>query len=465
MSQRSTRSPGGPDTRLRSCSRSRGDENRVASAVDRRVASLARHWKRQSDPRSATRDLPHYARRRLSRVLHSLKISAAALRDLESRMRLLQRAQQELRRQMEHFALGQRISRTGSWTWNASSGELFCSREHFRIFGLEAEGKPASYRAFFRMIHADERARLEREFRKAVTAALDFDSEYRIVRPDGTVRHLRTCACPVFGESGDLTEYVGTVEDITERRHGEESIGRMQAELARVSRAITLGQLMATIAHEVNQPLAALVVNAAAALRWLRLTPPRVDKARQALTRIARDGNRASDIIARIRALVGKRSVERRPLNLNLAFQEVTVLVRTELRRHNITLRTDFNAQLPLLSCDRVQIQQVILNLLMNAIESLSAVPKRSRLLDIQTAADGVGVIATVKDNGKGLEERSLERVFEPFYTTKAGGVGIGLAISRSIIESHGGRIWAARNRGFGAKFQFQLPLNGAYAE
>src|SRR5882724_9573474 len=170
---------------------------------------------------------------------------------------------------MNHFALGQKITRTGSWAWNRASGELFWSREHFRIFGLDPESNKVSYHVYLQMVHADDKEQVERAFQEAVRTECDFDAEYRMVRPDGQVRCIHSHAYPVFGESGELMEYVGTIADITEQRQAEESLGSMQAELARASRAMTLGQLMATIAHEVNQPMAALTANAGAALRWL----------------------------------------------------------------------------------------------------------------------------------------------------------------------------------------------------
>jgi PAS domain S-box-containing protein len=366
---------------------------------------------------------------------------------------------------MDYFALGQKITRTGSWAWNPSSGELFWSREHFRIFGLDPEDNKVSYRVFFRMIHIDERVNVEEAFQEAVRTACDFDAEFRIVRPDGQVRYVHSHAYPVFKEPGELVEYVGTVADITEQRQGEESLGSMQAELAQASRAMTVGQLMATIAHEVNQPLAALVANAGAALRWLAGDPPRIDKARQALTRIARDANRASSVIARIRALVGGTDVQRAPLDLNSIVQEVIVLVRTELRRNNITVRAQLAENLRQVRCDRVQMQQVILNLIVNAIEAMAAVVTRPKLLAIATVADFAGVIVSVNDSGAGLDARVLERVFEPFYTTKPRGMGIGLAISRAIVEAHGGRIWAVPDEASGTTFRFRLPFNGAPAE
>ncbi len=256
----------------------------------------------------------------------------------------------------------------------------------------------------------------------------------------------------------EVTEYVGTMEDIAERRHGEESLGNMQAELARATREITLGQLMASIAHEVNQPLTALIANAAAGLRWLAGEKPRLDRARQALTRIVRDGNRASEVIARIRALVRRADAERNALDLNGVIEDVIALLKTELRTHKVILKTRLRADLPSVWGDRVQLQQVLLNLIMNALESMSAVATRTRLLTIATRADDAGVSVRVKDCGVGLDDRSLERVFEPFYTTKPRGMGIGLTISRSIVETHGGLLWAACNRGPGAVFEFRLP-------
>jgi PAS domain S-box-containing protein len=366
---------------------------------------------------------------------------------------------------MDYFALGQKITRTGGWAWNPSSGKLFWSRGLLRIFGLDAENNKVTYHVFFRMIHPDERVAVEEAFQVAVRSGCDIDGEFRIVRPDGQIRSVHSHAYPVFGESGELVEYVGTVADITEQRQGEESLGSMQAELARASRAMSLGQLMATLAHEVNQPLAALVANAGAALRWLARDPPHIDKARQALTRMARDANRASSVIVRIRALVGRTDVQRVPLDVNSIVQEVIVLVRTELRRHNITVRAQLDENLQLVRCDRVQMQQVLLNLIVNAIEAMAGVVTGPRLLAIFTVADVTGVIVSVKDSGTGLDELVLERVFEPLYTTKPGGMGIGLAVSRAIVEAHGGRIWVVPNEASGTTFRFLLPITGTPAE
>jgi PAS domain S-box-containing protein len=409
--------------------------------------------------------LPQKAKRPSSEALRSKRDRERVIQALADDLRTCERKEQQLRRYLDYLTLGQQITRTGSWAWNCSSGELFWSREHFRIFGLNPTRTNVSYQLFFRMVHPEERARVEQEFREAVRAVRDFESEYRITRSDGGVTHIYSRAYPVFGKLGELTEYVGTVADITERRHGEESRDAMQAELARASRAITLGQLMASIAHEVNQPLAALVANSNAALRWLAWEEPQIDKARQALARIVRDGNRASEIIARIRALVSKTEAHRNPLSLNSVVHEVIVLLKTELRRNNITVRTDLAVRLPSIRGDRVQMQQVLLNLIVNAIEAMAAVTTRPRLLAIATGADAAGVALSVADCGIGLDERALERIFEPFYSNKPQGMGIGLAISRSIVEAHGGRLWGVRNTEVGATFQFRLPFSGAHAK
>jgi signal transduction histidine kinase len=216
---------------------------------------------------------------------------------------------------------------------------------------------------------------------------------------------------------------------------------------------------MGAIAHEVNQPLTAVVTNAGAALRWLASVRPRLDKTRQALLQIVDDGNRASNVIARIRALLGRTEVERNRLSVNAVIQEVIASTRLELRRHGVTLRTKLEKHLPPVFGDRTQIQQVVLNLVMNAIEAMGAVGTRPKLLLIETLADVGGVSVCVDDCGLGLDEQVLKHMFEPFYSTKVHGMGIGLAISRSIIEGHGGRIWAERKPVCGAIFKFRLPF------
>jgi signal transduction histidine kinase len=235
-----------------------------------------------------------------------------------------------------------------------------------------------------------------------------------------------------------------------------------QAELAHVTRVLTMGELAASIAHEVRQPLAALVTNANAGLRWLAGQPPELAEARECLRRIIRDGHRAGDVITQIRSLVKKSAPAKARLDLGEIIQEVLAITNAEARRHRVIVRTDLAAGLPPVRGDRVQVQQVLLNLVMNSIEAMREVTDRPRELRIRSRPEEPSrVLVAVHDRGIGLDEQRLERVFEPFYTTKPEGMGMGLSISRSIIEAHGGRLWAAAHRDYGATFQFTLPTEG----
>jgi PAS domain S-box-containing protein len=248
---------------------------------------------------------------------------------------------------------------------------------------------------------------------------------------------------------------------VTERKRAEEALQKLQAELAHVTRVTTMGELTASIAHEINQPLAAVVTNGNACLRWLAGAKPNLDEAREAVQRIIRDGTRAGDIIQRIRTLVSKTIPEKEALDLNETIQDVAALLQGELRRNAVSLKMELSAALPPALGDRVQLQQVTLNLMMNAIEAMNAVAGRPRELVIQTKNDASDHLrVTMRDSGPGLE--NLQRIFEPFYTTKWRGMGMGLSISRSIIEAHGGRLWATPNDGPGAAFHFTLPVAGS---
>jgi C4-dicarboxylate-specific signal transduction histidine kinase len=248
-------------------------------------------------------------------------------------------------------------------------------------------------------------------------------------------------------------------KEILERKSAEEALREAQADLAHVTRVMTLGELMASIAHEVNQPLAAVTTNGNACLRWLARDPPDLDEARECLRRIIRDGNRAGDVIARIRALVKKSAPAKAPLDLSDTIQEVLTMIAPEARQHRVAVWTDLAAGLPLVRGDRLQVQEVLLNLEMNGIEAMQAVTDRPRELWIRTQPyESDTVLVTVQDTGIGLDPQSMTRLFESFYTTKPEGMGLGLSISRSIIEAHGGRLWATPNNGPGATFQFTLP-------
>ena len=247
-------------------------------------------------------------------------------------------------------------------------------------------------------------------------------------------------------------------EQLTERKRADEALREAQVELAHVTRVTTIGGLAAAIAHEINQPLAAVITNGSACLRWLAGTTPNLDEARQAVGRIIRDGNRSSDVIAKIRALLRKTGTEKERLDMNDVIREVVALAQSEIRRNGVALRAQLEGNIPPVLGDRVQLQQVVLNLIMNGIEAMSAVGDRPRELIISTQSGEIDQVhVTVQDSGIGLDPKSMERIFDAFYTTKSEGMGMGLAISRSIVENHDGRLWAVPNDGPGATFQFTL--------
>jgi PAS domain S-box-containing protein len=364
-----------------------------------------------------------------------------------------------LRRSEAFLAEGQRLSQTGSWEWKISSGELTWSPEHFRILGFAPDKTKASLAAFWERVHPEDRPALEQAVDRAMREKRDFDNEFRIVLPDGSIRHVHGVGNAVVNEFDDLVEFIGTTRDITERKRAEEALRTAQAELARAARLTTMGELAASIAHEINQPLGAIVTNANACLRWLNRGEPDLDEAREAISRIARDGMRAGDVIRGLRALAKKSGPDLAKLDIDDAIQEVLVLTHNERQRHGVELRTDlFTGDQPVFG-DRVQLQQVMLNLIMNGIEAMSTVTDRPRVLAISSEpAEGGGVLVAVKDTGPGLDQASADRIFDPFFTTKPNGMGMGLSICRSIIEAHGGRFWASPRAPNGTAFRFTVP-------
>jgi len=396
--------------------------------------------------------------REVERLLINIRERERVEDALREQLTERRRAEEELRRNEAYLAEGQRISQTGSWGWNVATGELFWSQEHFRIFGFDPETAKPSYPMFLEKIHPQDRALVEQKVDRAVCVKSDFEMEYRIILADGSIKHLQSLGHPVIGKSGDLIEFVGTVMDVTERKRAEEALHEAQADLARVTRVMTMGELTASIAHEINQPLAAVMTNANACLRWLAGPMPNLDEAREAVTRINRDGKRASDVIDRIRALVKKSTTEKARLDLNEAIQEVVGLVQSEIQKNGVTLRMELATNLPQILGNRVQLQQVILNLVMNGIEAMSEIADRSRDLLIRSCKyESDKVLVAVQDSGVGLDWQNLGKIFDAFYTTKSQGMGMGLAICRSIVENNGGRLWAVPNEGPGAIFQFTL--------
>jgi PAS domain S-box-containing protein len=282
--------------------------------------------------------------------------------------------------------------------------------------------------------------------------------EKRYLRKDGTVMWADVSSVFVPASGSNSAFFSVVIVDITERKRAEEKLREAQTELAHVSRVMTMGEMAASIAHEVNQPLAGIVTNANASLRWLAGESPNLNEARDAIRRIVRDGNRAGDVVSQMRALFQKARTAKERLNINEVIGEVVIFTQSEVRRNNVALRTELAADLPSVMGDRVQLQQVVVNLILNAIEAMSTVEDRERGLVIRTQrGEGGEVRVAVQDSGIGFDPQSAERIFDAFHTTKPGGLGMGLSISRSIVESHGGRLWAVSNDGPGATFQFTL--------
>jgi PAS domain S-box-containing protein len=398
--------------------------------------------------------------REVERLLTNIRERERVEDALREQLTERRRAEEEQRRSEAYLAEGQRISHTGSWGWNVATGELFWSKEHFRIFGYDPETVKPSYRMFLVRVHPKDRPFVEQTVDRAVRDRSDLEMDYRIVLTDGSLKHVHTVGHPTVNDSGDLVEFVGTVMDVTERRQGEEALRKAQVELAHVTRVTTLGAMTASIAHEVNQPLGAVVNNASACLRWLAAT--NLEEARQSAELIVADGHRASEIINRIRALAKKAPPQKDWLNINETILEVIALARSEIQKNRVSLQTQLSSDLSLILGDRIQLQQVILNLLINAIEAMSGGGANPRELLVGSGKDeSRGVWVAVRDSGPALDPESLSHIFTAFYTTKPQGMGMGLAISRSIIEAHGGRLWATANDDRGATFQFTLPTGG----
>lgn len=371
----------------------------------------------------------------------------------------LERAQAEsaLKRSEAFLAEGERLSLTGTFSWRVTTGEITWSEQVYRIFEVDPR-IPATLDLIRNRFHPDDLDVFHNEFNRAVTEAKDFEFEHRLRLPDGAVKHLRVVAHPVRDHDGRL-EYIGAVQDVTSLWRSEEALGKVRSEVAHVARVSSLGTLTASIAHEVNQPLCGVVTNASTCLRMLDADPPNIDGACETARRMIRDSHRASEVIARLRALFSNKGGPLEAVDLNEATREVIALSRSELQRKGVALQADLANDLPPVQGDRVQLQQVILNLLLNAGDSMAGVGDRPRQAVVTTRRDGGdGVRVMVRDSGCGLPQQATEKIFEPFFSTKNEGMGIGLAVSRSIIERHRGRIWAAPNDGPGATFAFCIP-------
>ena len=309
-------------------------------------------------------------------------------------------------------------------------------------------------------IYTEELSRVLENWQRDMAARRTSEDEMRLRRADGEYRWFLVRTAPLFDERGTILRWYGTSADIEDLKRAEEALLETQSALARVSRATVVGELTASIAHEVNQPLAAVVTNASAALRWLESKPPNLNETREALQRIVRDGNRASDVVARIRALLKNGTPIKTSFDISEPIAEIISLMEIEAQRGQIIVQTEIASNLPPVTADRVQLQQVLMNLTMNALDALSNVTDQARNLTIRAEkASSNTMLIAVQDNGIGISAENMKNIFEPFYTTKRNGLGLGLSISRSIIESHGGHLWATPNIGPGITFQFTLPV------
>jgi len=338
------------------------------------------------------------------------------------------------------------------------------SQEHFRILGLDPQATNPSLDLFWERVHPDDRIGLRRAFETAIRDKRDFEQEFRIVRSDSSIRHLHGVGHAVLNKANELVEFIGTTMDITERKRAEAALQEARAELERVTRVTTMGELAASIAHEVNQPLAGVVTSANAGLNWLANQPPNLLKTREAIERILRDGTRAGEVLTRIRALLKRTAPAKSPVSVNQVIRDVVVLTGGELRQKNVELSLELDSTLPEIVGDEIQLQQVFLNLIKNAIEAMDNIGDRRKVLLIRSELgelEGKPAISVqISDTGIGFDSANTDGLFQAFYTTKPEGMGMGLWISRSIIEAHGGRLSALNNDGSGATFQLVLSVD-----
>ena len=382
-----------------------------------------------------------------------------ANRDLSLEIAERKRAEDSLRRSEAYLAEAQRLSHTGSWVWQvAGRNALYLSEEWYRIYGFDSEEGMPNWGQRLQRIHPDDRTKWQETIERAIREKSDYDVEFRILLPDGTIRHIHTVGHPVLTASGDLTEFVGSSTNITERKQAEDALRQAQADLARISRVTMMGELTASLAHEVNQPIAAAVTDASTCLRWLRRDQPDLEEARAAASRAVKDATRAAEIVRRIRLFFKKGNPHRELLDLNEVIREMTVLLRGETARYSILVRTELAENLPALAGDRVQLQQVLMNLMMNSIEAMRDIEGTRELTIKSQPAENEQIMASVSDSGVGLPKQQMDEIFDAFFTTKVHGTGMGLRISRSIVESHGGRLWATDNTPRGASFHLILP-------
>ena len=393
-------------------------------------------------------------RRRVEEDLRNARDELVSLnRELEKRSAALEATNKE------YLSEAQKLTHTGSWVLNVADRTwVHLSEEWYRIFGFDpAEGAPRWEKRLER-IHPDDRLHWKSTLERAIVGKADYDVVFRMVLPDDTVRWIHTVGHPVLTAAGELVQFVGSSTDITERKSAEqerERLRQLEAELAHINRVSMMGEMAASLAHEIKQPIAAAMTSANSCIEWLAHEPPNLDRARAAAAKIDKYGNRAAEIIDHIRSLYRKSPPQGELIDVNEIVHEIFTLLQGEATRFSIEMRTELAPGLPKIMADRVQLQQVLMNLMLNAIEAMNEsggeLTVKSQLRDGQ-------VLLSVSDAGPGLPVGSGDQIFSAFFTTKPQGSGMGLAISRTIVESHGGRLWATANAGRGATFHFTLP-------
>jgi PAS domain S-box-containing protein len=357
-----------------------------------------------------------------------------------------------------YLAEAQKLTHTGSWAWEvAGRRALHLSEEWYRIYGFDQEDGMSAWNKRLERIHPDDRARRQQEIDRATNERSEYEVEYRILLPSGAIRHVHSVGHPVLDGSGNLVQFVGSSTDITERRSAEAALRQMQADLARISRITTMGELTASLAHEVNQPIAAAITDANTCLRWLNRDHPDLEEAREAASRMIKDATRAAEIITRTRQLFKKVNPQRELVDMHELIREMVGLMSGEAARYSISAWAELAAELPQVMGDRVQLQQVLMNLMLNSIEAMKDTDGPRELIIRSRQAEGGQLMVSISDTGVGLPHQA-DKIFDAFVTTKPQGTGMGLRISRSIIESHGGRLWAADNSPRGATFHLTLP-------
>ena len=374
------------------------------------------------------------------------------------------RAEEALRRSEAYLAEAQKQTQTGSCAIDGASRQtVYWSDEMFRLFGLDPQMGPPQWEQFLEQIHPDDREKVSIASDTTFRTKANCDVEFRIVKPDGAMKHIHGVGHPVLGPTRQLVQVLGTMVDVTERKRAEETrdgLRQLEADLAHINRVSTMGELTASLAHEIKQPIGAAVTNAQACLRFINRPDPDLPEAREAAVEMIKDARRAADIIDRVRSLYQKGSSQLETVDLNEVIEEMVIMMGGEASRHAVTIRTDLALGLPQVMADRVQLQQALMNLMLNGIEAMEGAGGELRATS-QLNQDGQ-LLISVSDAGVGVSGENLERMFDAFFTTKTRGTGLGLAITRSVIQSHGGHIWATANSGPGATFHFSLPISKA---